>query len=239
MSVSRLSFSVLTLFLFITSLCYGATGVYHTATAVPPDYTFGVQDTNWVDGTLVKVMPNTPLGDNILTELGTNSRITVFFSDFHDDYPHILMAKLYLYLVGCDTRTSLTWNAYLLVNFWDEADVTWSNRTASVPWDTAGGDYSPTPSTNGTVVCTDEEYHEFDITSLLAEWTANWNAYMGVLITSDDPLAASALYITKDNTTNDVNQQPYLVVTPEPEMILLILSASLLLLRNRQALRCY
>ncbi len=77
---------------------------------------------------------------------------------------------------------------YRVVTPWDEATMTWSNRSSGTPWTTAGGDYvgrggqpyaiSTASPTNGGAV-------SWDVTALVQEWVSHVSTNHGLMLKSE------------------------------------------------------
>jgi|GEM_PF-2331883 len=151
--------------------------------------------------------------------------------DFSDAYPlitgAIIEAKLHLYLFGAaNANPSIGLNAARILSSWTEGTVTWNSKPTSGSQSSA---YSGTPGLNGRI--------EIDVTAqVLAEQGDTVPNRHGIDLI--DTSAVSPYFFAKESSI--AAYRPYLhVVVPEPGGILLMLSASLWLLRNRKAQRSH
>lgn len=101
--------------------------------------------------------------------------------------------------------------AYRLTSSWDEAAVTWQQRTGSAFWGTYGGDYAGTSgipnqapyATNSTLVqnnYTAPQELDWDITSLVREWHACPQTNFGLLLLA--PAGVQLHFDARENLTN-------------------------------------
>jgi hypothetical protein len=136
----------------------------------------------------------------------------------------IISANLNLY--GVSGSTSATIYAYALTNSWDEgsskgaagAGATWNNRTQSVAWTTAGGDY------NSTLVGSTQYAggaFSFDVSTAIEWWNQNQLTNNGFILTTS--YTSGDVQFDSMNYTTYPIRRPYLSIDyspPEPSVVL-------------------
>jgi hypothetical protein len=107
-------------------------------------------------------------------------------------------------------------NAHRLTNSWLESEVTYNNRTDSLSWDTAGGDF------DSNIEDTDTQQDGegtgtplyFNITNLVRGWVNGTYSNYGLIVEADTSNDYTAFY-TSDYTT-DTSLRPKLVINYTP-----------------------
>ena len=191
------------------------TAVWHTAVLPPqglPPATFVSQMVAWMDTTLDAAAPADTAGDSETLFFGNGIRPLLDFQSALPPATNMRHATLFLYNCAGGAMASVAWTARLVTNTWAEFEASWSNRFVTTPWSAPGGDLASVPSNSGVIVCLDEEYHAFDLTTVLQAYALNPAAYAGVLFTTADAAQAEPVYLSVDNALNDAQQQPYLVL---------------------------
>lgn len=125
---------------------------------------------------------------------------------------------------------------------WVENQTTWNNADSVTPWANAGGDFVGTGGGQGvnpysTTAISGNitgEWHEFDVTSLVAEWVAGTQANQGMMLVGSEN--KSFVYVQRESTTSSF--YPELVIdanaVPEPAATALVGLAAMAALRKRR-----
>lgn len=187
------------------------TGVFYTAAQPPtgiPPVDFMQRISMW-DSTLHADFPDNAEGSSELLWLSTNANLIADCRDMFDTAREVMSAKLHLYNVAGGDQATVRWAAYTVTSDWSEFEATWSNRHAVTPWQTAGGDIALTPEAGGVVMCTDEQYHDFDVTPLLSYYATNTESCAGLLFTTEDENGGEPFYSSADAAGYGPEQQPY------------------------------
>jgi len=184
--------------------------VLHSAPTPPPGYERTARITNWQDAHINATWPGGAAGREEAMYMGAGSRMLAGGTLVGLLPPDVLRVRLRVYNGGYYERTPIFWRARLVTAPWVEEEVTWEERAAGTPWSAAGGDTAPGPEASGWAVIDDERYHDFDVTPLVKAWQAAPQSYHGILI--ETASGNAAMYVSADNGSDDVLQQPHLVI---------------------------
>lgn len=163
-----------------------------TSTAVAKTLLFqqnsaSINETN--DAQISFDSPNTKYGaSNVLTidEQGPRAHAVVQFPNIvgngEGKIPPETQIDSAILRVNCFNGGNLG-KAYLLLESWNESQVTWNNRTSSAAWGNAGADGSVSRDSNAVNwTCNwPAEYKNFDMTRFVQNWT-NGVANHGVVV---------------------------------------------------------
>lgn len=181
------------------------TAVFHTAMLPPPTApaaTVVTQLAGWADATIRRAAPDNAEGASEMLWMTKwfERALCDFMPALATIASNMQHAELYLYNIAGNAGedATFTWNAHLLTNRWVEDEVTWSNRATATAWQHAGGDYSNRVA-GGEIVCQDEEYHRFDITSAMQAWNTQADACGGILLRCLSEGDAEPCYTSVDN----------------------------------------
>ena len=180
--------------------------------AVDPSMTFtGSSD---VVDTLLDGATNNGTDESIYWYDGDNIAIGFDVSALGTD-KGIISANLSVYEWYSNLSAGVTSRAYWLTEAWEELNATWTVRTSSQNWTTAGGTYTTTnQSAQITLPDDDDEWVTWDVTDAFrAQYPANYDVIdtQGFLLTrSSDP--TNKLKIRTSEST-ETSYRPKLVVS--------------------------
>jgi hypothetical protein len=156
---------------------------------------------SWLDG----VNPGTNHGASATLQVqartGQAQRTLVMFDLSIVPNAGIKSATLTLNMVSAPSNAR-TYSANLVTSFWNEPDVTWTNRVATTPWGAAGGDFDGTVSSNAAIP-TAVAPVSWNVTTMLQTWY-NGTANYGFLIkdnTEVDGTARTTQFSSKEDAT--------------------------------------
>jgi hypothetical protein len=134
---------------------------------------------SWIDGTLANQGTNHGAATTLQVQSRTNQaqRTLILFDLSIVPNAGIKTATLTLNMVSAPSNAR-TYSANLVTSFWNEPDVTWTNRVATTPWGAAGGDFDNTVSSNAAIPAAPALAPvSWNVTTMLQTWyngTANY-----------------------------------------------------------------
>ncbi len=198
------------------------TGVTHSlsrpiAVSLQPPSIFALQPgpTEGVDAYIWEFTKTTNYGtdDETWVARGTNNTALALFGFNLGALPadaKILSASLSLLRQsGNDPDVPVT--AHRITNPWNEDFVTWNRRDNGINWDTAGGDIDSTVTATTRVGPAGNSRYEWDITSLVQDWTAGTHPNYGVALATALDGAFGERFFTSDR--NEEDRRPSLAIT--------------------------
>ncbi len=123
----------------------------------------------------------------------------------------VTRATLNLFCWYRSIQSSVTAHAYPVLVPWSESEATWNERSAGVPWNSAGcgdplSDYDASQGVSTTLGFT-SRFYEWDITGMVQQWVANPGSNMGLLLVCS---GTSAEYQFRTSEIVSADQRPYL-----------------------------
>lgn len=205
--------------------------------------TFGAS----ADTRILSIFPTSNFGADILSTYNFpgNVQRTAMKFDLSSLATSTTVASAKLRLFGSTFnggQETQTVDIFRINRDWVENQASWTNSDSVTPWANAGGDfvgtgggqgvnpYSTTAiSGNGT-----GQWHEIDVTSLVAQWVAGTQANQGMMLVGSEN--KSFTYVQRESTTSSFH--PELVidtnVVPEPATTALFGLAAIAALRKRR-----
>ena len=150
-----------------------------------------------------------------VAETGVKRGLLEFSLDGLIHGSHIISASLELYATGVSSAGNI--QVHALNKAWKEGScagtgcsadgATWATKDGATAWDSPGGDYDH-GSAAIRYVATVNDWHRWDITGLVREWSAGVRPNHGLLLKSDPGVDVS--YTSSEST--DATHQPRLVI---------------------------
>jgi hypothetical protein len=158
---------------------------------------------SWIDGTAGNQGTNHGASATLQVQARTGQaqRTLVLFDLSIVPNAGIKSATLTLNMVSAPSNAR-TYSANLVTSFWNEPDVTWTNRVATTPWGAAGGDFDGTVSSNAAIP-TAVAPVSWNVITMLQTWY-NGTANYGFLIkdnTEVDGTARTTQFRSKEDAT--------------------------------------
>ena len=123
----------------------------------------------------------------------------------------ITSAKLQVYVNDSFGTSNITVKAYRVTSEWIERQATWSNRTNSVLWFSAGGDYNSAELSAVNISNQSGKYYNFTITNAVKGWVnGSYNNY-GIILIAPDSVAGNYTYFTSSNDTNNAQKPKFFI----------------------------
>jgi len=144
-------------------------------------------------------------------ELTRSQRVLMWFDLTSVPSSAVLVnATLWLYLKsGRDLVNDV--NVYAMTRSWTEADVDWEFYTLGKKWDTAGGDYDPTPYYS-TIITNTVGWNGMDLSRLVDSWATGRMPNFGIIIISEPTAADSVKTFTSSDENVNTQERPRLAL---------------------------
>ena len=123
----------------------------------------------------------------------------------------IVSAKLQFYVNESFGNSNITIKAYRITSDWIESQATWNDKTTSVAWTSAGGDFNAQELGSVNVSNQSGIYYNLTITEAVRGWVnGTYNNY-GIILKAPNTAAGNYTYLASANETNTAQKPKFII----------------------------
>jgi len=120
-------------------------------------------------------------------------------------------AKLQIYVTDAYGNSNITIKAYRVTSEWLEPNATWNNRTGSILWNSAGGDYNSNELDTINITNQSGTYYNLTILDAVKGWVnSSYNNY-GIILIASDAEAGNYSYLASSNHTTEAFRPKFII----------------------------